>query len=1056
MRSNISNPDPIAATGNLRMNHVERLFQTLALESDLISYKDRTYIGQRCGGALCYTEESGALNPSLKQALSDFKKGEKQLPADFKIKKGEPLPDLRIGKNIVLILLRADEVLNLGQENEQPTFDTESATHYTVLNLRKNEDESLSIRYSDSLGAPSQKDKLPEVLKQILLESGINLDDSQQEFQSAKQGVLANCGYCAVYNSLLMLGAEIEQKDITTFIDIQKKFLEQEFGIAAELEDFEDSISTIDHQGSSSEVDEDDFGDDLESSDSSSDSEPEDINISKNSLEESFRKSLSRLSISKVTLAKASEKSLAVHDDDSSDEEDTKTRFKTYRGTDEAWERFLSPRVYYGSQEYPLLKQPDGSYKVNIPQINSLFWENLNLSQHDSITIGNPATVISYIYFGPREYNKPSNQHLSDQRVPLFRNENYDRLKASFELHCKGIEALYEDRISDQYYAKKSEKLSSKGQLEKLKAETGSAINKALSTLCLSNNWNGGVNVGLKHLHDTVLEKLEVKTAFEELMLETLQKRAFSTRISGDTNLEKLHPFSEKIYDELFGAEQNQIYSLLGSVSALATDELRAIGAVTKRGKKGEYYWAPPSQTERGKSYEELVNAKRLPKTKLGKFAWSIVKELETSDNIFSALESKKEHLLNDLIEDLSHLTQTEIDAKFRSLQQNITTSTREQALKILDNLIIHNLSNIPLHRKTFSDNVETLQESFSDIMVNIRLSNRSQSRRVKNLQQEEGDKVWSKTVTWAHAFESDAQSHALEKETITSKAGRNSLILDFGKYEEGKRKGNTVTEGIDKLMQDLKIDDKAIAHSVIQILHGTPANEVRNLKNDMIHPSETHCSILTNIAGLLILEFKRNPNFTSFMTLDLIKAGKITWKGALDQQGKDGGMLPMSITDAMKAARCLHDLYSPYLPHPYQIQGTEKFDTREGKVLDLVSREHEIHSKWLALHREISDERDTFQTSREYISAKRIQIEEAEQKLSGSKGKLMESISTEIDSLKAELEHYQGEKSEAKKKIKSLGSTTIEDRIQSESPGSKIKLGKTSKLKHSSLSQVT
>lgn len=448
-----------------------------------------------------------------------------------------------------------------------------------------------------------------------------------------------------------------------------------------------------------------------------------------------------------------------------------------------------------------------------------------------------------------------------------------------------------------------------------------------------------------------VLESSSVKTAFAELMQEILEKRIIATR--KNLPLQKLRPFSKTVYNELF--DSSKVYSILGSIIQIALQELRDLGALKLAGNERTTgkYWAAPADKIRKQSYEELANAKNLPKTKLGKLAWSIVREIGTGKPVVESLQNKKEQLLNELIEDLTKLTQDEIDKKF-SLLKEIIQIPKDQILQIIDNLILHNLASIPLKRKTFNDSKELVQQNFRDIMVNIRLSHRSQTRQIRNLQQEEGTKVWSKTVTWAHAFEQDAQDHALEKETITTKAGRNSLILDFGKYEEGKRKGNSVTEGIAKLKQELKINDQTVAYLVLQILWGKPQGNLRNLANDPIYPSEAQSSILTNIAGLFILEFKRNPNFTSFMVLDLIRAGKITWEDALDQPTVDGGMLPMSMSEAMKAARCLHDLYSPYMPHVYQIQGEEKFDITDLPVLDLITREQKIYSKWNKLYAEI------------------------------------------------------------------------------------------------------
>jgi hypothetical protein len=205
--------------------------------------------------------------------------------------------------------------------------------------------------------------------------------------------------------------------------------------------------------------------------------------------------------------------------------------------------------------------------------------------------------------------------------------------------------------------------------------------------------------------------------------------------------------------------------------------------------------------------------------------------------------------------------------------------------------------------------------------MVSIRLSNRSQSRRIKNLQQQEGDKVWTKTVVWAHAFEKEAESHALEKETITSKAGRNSLILDFGKYEEGKVK----YESMD-----------------LQSIHASP------------------------------------------------------------------------------------------LP----IQGTEKFEVTEAKVLELITREHEVKTLWDNLYLEMQSERSKLKDATENVKATKKKIGEEKYQSGGDSEGLMK-----------DLKRYRSERSSAHQVLKSLGFATIQDQLDSEWPSSQVRLAKTSKL---------
>ncbi len=57
-----------------------------------------------------------------------------------------------------------------------------------------------------------------------------------------------------------------------------------------------------------------------------------------------------------------------------------------------------------------------------------------------------------------------------------------------------------------------------------------------------------------------------------------------------------------------------------------------------------------------------------------------------------------------------------------------------------------------------------------------------------------------------------------------------------------------------------------------------------------------------------------------------------------------DGGEMPMSMKEAVEAARYLNDILSSYMPHPYKYEGSSK----DKRVKELVSRTVNLVNKWL------------------------------------------------------------------------------------------------------------
>lgn len=215
-----SNIDPVLPSGDLTMGQVSSMFQRLILEkSD--PHAAQTVL-RKYGRVVFYTEEIGASNPDLKSIIQTFINGAEPMPEGAR-----PDLDMKVGDNLTLLLIRAENVQNLGQENEM-AIDNDlptRSTHWTTLNLRKiiNRNGEIEIRYADSIGEHNRRDKIPNVITEALELAGIDLTKSQKDFLSTHQ-TGANCGYMAVWHALKMHEVEIET-DPSKFIEIQRKFL---------------------------------------------------------------------------------------------------------------------------------------------------------------------------------------------------------------------------------------------------------------------------------------------------------------------------------------------------------------------------------------------------------------------------------------------------------------------------------------------------------------------------------------------------------------------------------------------------------------------------------------------------------------------------------------------------------------------------------------------------------------------------------------------------------------------------------------------------------------
>ena len=199
-----SSPDPkydqLLESGNLTMLQVGMLFQD-QIKHFFPNATDSNM--PREFGIIIYYTDDPVLNSHLNNTIDDFRAGQERLPKDYRLDPSCARPDFSMGNNLTLILYQTNDLENPGTNQQRPK-DSQNISHYTVLNLIRNQDGTINFRYSNSLGMSNGYDEIPLALQQTLRNSDIDLEKNRKHFFSQSQGPTANCGYAAVYNSLLM------------------------------------------------------------------------------------------------------------------------------------------------------------------------------------------------------------------------------------------------------------------------------------------------------------------------------------------------------------------------------------------------------------------------------------------------------------------------------------------------------------------------------------------------------------------------------------------------------------------------------------------------------------------------------------------------------------------------------------------------------------------------------------------------------------------------------------------------------------------------------------
>jgi len=260
------------------------------------------------------------------------------------------------------------------------------------------------------------------------------------------------------------------------------------------------------------------------------------------------------------------------------------------------------------------------------------------------------------------------------------------------------------------------------------------------------------------------------------------------------------------------------------------------------------------------------------------------------------------------------------------------------------------------------------------ELMANLRLSNKSQRRYIRELGRKSAEiakpadfvRVWTfgieEEVFGASETEeitvknlkSEAKKRKLRKEKgVEFISNRNDFVLNAGSYSE-------VSDRIEALKQELnlrgeqKVEDKEVAQWMRQIIRGEGFSNFKDQAGRPITLEDEQSETLATITYMLFgCEVARSPAaLTSHQLMldEIIYSGE-TWQEFLNSKerevkGKterDGGVMPMSMKEAVANARKLHERYDAHMSVVYKYDG----DPSESRIDELIKRENELLKRW-------------------------------------------------------------------------------------------------------------
>ncbi len=256
------------------------------------------------------------------------------------------------------------------------------------------------------------------------------------------------------------------------------------------------------------------------------------------------------------------------------------------------------------------------------------------------------------------------------------------------------------------------------------------------------------------------------------------------------------------------------------------------------------------------------------------------------------------------------------------------------------------------LHRPTLGKHhIFTSQDAYH-FYANLRLANRSQKRQIRNLQSamQQQDTV---ARLWQFGISDIGECAVVETQHITgTHLGRKDLVEGLGSYDKVYELIKQIKSHCSK--EGAAITDETIAQWLRNIFQGTVPT-FNSSKIDTLLLQHKLQSITYLLFGC---EVTRNPamGVINQMLLDLILAKQMTFaeafvgSDAADNHLKQPKLMPMSPKGAVAVARTLHAAYKEAMPHPYQYPGITDSDQRSSTFNheDMIKYEAQIVRSWL------------------------------------------------------------------------------------------------------------
>ncbi|KAL9652642.1 hypothetical protein ABK040_003945 [Willaertia magna] len=270
---------------------------------------------------------------------------------------------------------------------------------------------------------------------------------------------------------------------------------------------------------------------------------------------------------------------------------------------------------------------------------------------------------------------------------------------------------------------------------------------------------------------------------------------------------------------------------------------------------------------------------------------------------------------------------------------------------------------------RTVEDNLQErkiLDKSFTFIshnvvsfLANIRLSNRSEGRLIKNYERSylleqllEEFKEIKNLTQWN--FKNHNSTVVVTKSITKSKKrhrlGRNESVEgNSTTYDNVLSKVTSLLNYFTTHHPNLNLTDRDVAKWIREILNGTPLSIIETGCECKLKDSEKSIIIqlISELTYLLFgCEFIRNP--ASFpvnqMILDLVIEGKLLFGSAFHK-------MPMAPKKSVRHARKLHGFYNPYMPYRYEYPGNTGNKVKiEAEVFRMCTAEAALLGEWLNL----------------------------------------------------------------------------------------------------------